>query len=141
MKLLKSLKAHEEASPSAGRTSVGKVIVTTLLMGLMTVHTAVAYAACRATINGQAMTAQECRLARQIYGYVEPGDYLRDSHGNWVKIGDPNSRGNIYRDAQRPRGSGGSRHWSDGEGLTRTPFGSVGGGYYLDNDTGSSYGP
>ena len=122
-------------------TYFDKAIVSVFLSVLVLAHTTDAVAACGATVNGKAMTVTECRLARQIYGEVVPGDYLRDARGNWVKIGDPSVRGNIYRDAQRARNSNGSGHWSDAGGLTRTPFGSVGGGYFYDNETGASVGP
>ncbi len=63
-----------------------------------------------------------------------------DGAGNWVKLDAPSAgaRGNIYRDAQGSSSSGGA--YDDG-GMTRTPFGSIGGGYYFDPETGASVGP
>lgn len=133
MKLLKFLKIYEYAMLASGGKFVGKVIVIIFMMGFSISFVTDVHAACDATINGRPMTAEECDVATRIYGYVEPGDYLRDSRGNWVKVGDPYKRGNVYLDAQRQGDSGDSGYWSDGEGLTRTPFGSVGGGYYLDH--------
>lgn len=85
-------------------------------------------AACNSTVNGRPMSVQECEMARQIYGSYPRGHYLRDRHGNWVNRYDPSERGNVFLDAQRGGyggGSGGGRHWSDGEGCVRTEFGSV----------------
>jgi hypothetical protein len=141
MQLQETLVMNRKHPPTARYSVVSKMMVTTILTGIVMAYVGDAVAACGATINGQAMTVKECRIARQIYGDVAPGDYLRDSLGNWVKVGDPNVRGNVYRDAQRAKNSSGSRHRSNGGGLTRTPFGSVGGGYFFDNETGSSVGP
>lgn len=113
-----------------------------LLGCLLTLDPAVGQTACYATVNGRPMSADECMTAYQIYGALPHGHYFADSQGNWVK-NDLSESGNVYLDAQRDAGggsSGGGGHWSDG-GLTSTPFGSVGGGMYLDNETGSSYGP
>jgi hypothetical protein len=108
-----------------------------LVVGLATVSVPAAEAACfAATVNGRAMSAAECALAREAYGYVAPGHYLVDDQGNWVNLSNPAARGNLYLDARRGSGGGGG-----GEGLTRTPFGSVGGGYFFDNETGATVGP
>ncbi len=100
-----------------------------------------AHAACNAVVNGRPMTMEACRNVIAVYGYVTPGRYLADESGNWVKLDAPyaDSRGNIYRDAQGSGGSGGSYDYD--RGMTRTPFGSVGGGYYFDPETGASVGP
>ncbi len=141
MQLQKLLRSDETDALKLRVKSLEKAFVGVFLSALFMAHTTDAVAACGATVNGKAMTVTECRLARQIYGDVVPGDYLRDARGNWVKIGDPSVRGNIYRDAQRARSSNGSGRSSNAGGLTRTPFGSVGGGYFYDNETGASVGP
>jgi hypothetical protein len=113
--------------------SVGLVFISMMAQGLP------AHAACNAVVNNRPMTMESCRRVIAVYGYVTPGHYLADDSGNWIKLDEPyaGSRGNIYRDA---RGSGGSGD-SYGGGMTRTPFGSVGGGYYFDPETGASVGP
>ena len=58
-----------------------------------------AHAACGATINGAPMTVEECNLAMQIYGGVQPGHYWMDANGTWGVMGDPTPRGNIQNDA------------------------------------------
>jgi hypothetical protein len=112
-----------------------------LLSGLALTTASDVHAACNATVNGQPMSMELCMTALQIYGGVEPGHYQLDQAGNWVNLSNPSLRGNLYRDAQGSGGgSGGTGNSSDG-GLTRTPFGSVGGGYYFNNETGASVGP
>lgn len=138
---LNSLQGYKHALPALAHKLVGNVIATACIMGFIMAYVTDGHAACGATINGRPMTVKECIVAKHIYGYVEPGDYLQDSRGNWVKIGNPAIRGNIYLDAQRKKASGGSRHGNESGGLTRTPFGSVGGGYFFDNETGSSHSP
>jgi hypothetical protein len=100
-----------------------------------------ANAACNATVNGQPMSMELCRAAWQIYGGVVPGQYYVDQAGNWVNLNNPAHSGNFYRDAQARGAGGGGGAGGSGGGLTVTPFGSVGGGYYFDNETGSSVGP
>jgi hypothetical protein len=114
----------------------GQLSSAILLSGLALVSPSVAEAACNATLNGRPMPIELCRAAVQVYGSVVPGDYLMDRAGNWVNLNNPAHAGNIYRDAQGGQDSGGGQS----EGLTRTPFGSVGGGYYFDNEIGSSAG-
>jgi hypothetical protein len=55
-----------------------------------------------------------------------------------VNLDNPGHAGNIYRDAQMGRGGGGG---GGSSGLTRTPFGDIGDGYYFDPETGVSIGP
>ena len=113
--------------------SVGLVFASMMVQGLY------ANAACNAVVNDRPMSAKLCRDVIAVYGYVTPGRYRFDDAGNWVKLDAPHvgSRGNLYRDGERSRDSGDSYS----EGMTRTPFGSVGGGYYFDPETGSSVGP
>jgi hypothetical protein len=108
----------------------------TLLAGLSFTASS-AGAACNATVNGRPMSMELCRAAWQIYGGVLPGHYYVDEAGNWVNIDNPAHAGNFYRDAQGPRSGGGG----GSGGLTRTPFGSVGEGYYFDPETGASVRP
>ena len=96
-----------------------------VFIGVMIVFATEANASCNATVNGRPMSWQECEMARQIYGGYPRGHYLRDRYGNWVNTLNPSERGNVFHDAQRPRESGGGRHWSDGPGCVRTEFGSV----------------
>lgn len=107
-----------------------------MIVGLAIASPTATQAACNVIVNNRPMTVEECRIALQVYGRVEPGYYYADNYGNWVKS-DGSARGNYYVDAQRGQGSGGSGggsgHWSDGPGLQRTPFGSVGGGMYKSN--------
>jgi hypothetical protein len=112
-----------------------RLIPTVMLLGLTIGYGVEAEAACNATVNGRPMSPQDCMMARQIYGSVAPGHYVADQRGNWSNLSNGTS-GNIYRDAQRGGGSG-----SYGGGMTSTPFGSVGGGYYFDPETGASVGP
>jgi hypothetical protein len=104
--------------------SMGLVLASMMTQGLY------ANAACNAVVNGYPMSAQLCREAIAVYGYITPGRYWFDDAGNWVKLDAPHagSRGNLYRDGRRSRDSGDSYS----EGMIRTPFGSVGGGYYFD---------
>lgn len=116
-----------------------RTILATLAVAGSTLATMpAANAACGATVNGQPMSIELCSAVYQIYGGVIPGHYRVDQDGNWINLANPSHRGNFYRDAQRPlAGSGGGASG----GLTSTPFGSVGGGYYFDNETGASVGP
>ncbi len=66
-----------------------------------------ANAACGATINGAPMTAEQCNLASQIYGAVQPGHYWMDASGTWGLMGDPTPRGNIQSDAYAYQSRGG----------------------------------
>lgn len=59
-----------------------------------------ALAACKATVNGQPMSAATCAQVIKVYGQVVPGDYLTDGNGNWVNADNPMHRGNMYSDAQ-----------------------------------------
>ena len=113
--------------------------LTLALAGLVSVTASEAEAACNATVNGAPMSIELCAAVYQIYGGVVPGHYQVDRAGNWVNLANPSHNGNFYRDAERPRGGSGGSGGSGG--LTRTPFGSVGGGYYFDNETGASVGP
>jgi hypothetical protein len=83
------------------------------------------------------MSTELCETAWQIYGGVLPGDYYVDDAGNWVNLNNPAHAGNFYRDAQGAGGGGGG----GSGGLTRTPFGDVGDGYYFDPESGYSVGP
>ena len=114
----------------------GRASLTALLSGLALTFAGDADAACNATVNGRPMSMELCQVAWQIYGGVLPGNYHVDEAGNWVNLDNPAHAGNFYRDAQAPRGGGGS-----GGGLTRTPFGDVGDGYYFDPESGVSIGP
>jgi hypothetical protein len=109
----------------------------TLLSGLTLTFASGADAACNATVNGLPMSMELCEAAWQIYGGVLPGDYYVDEAGNWVNLNNPAHAGNFYRDAQ---GAGGGRGGGSG-GLTTTPFGNVGDGYYFDPESGASVGP
>ncbi|MGH6922091.1 MAG: hypothetical protein ACREJ0_30855 [Geminicoccaceae bacterium] len=71
-------------------------------------------------------------MAWLVYGGVMPGRYHMDQAGNWVNLDNPAHAGNIYRDAQGRSGGGGG----GSGGLTRTPFGDVGDGYYFDPEAG-----
>ena len=114
----------------------GRAYLATLLAGL-TCTASGANAACNATVNGRPMSMELCQTASQIYGGVLPGHYYVDQAGNWVNVDNPAHSGNFYRDAQMGGGSGGG----GSGGLTSTPFGSVGDGYYFDPETGASVGP
>jgi hypothetical protein len=114
----------------------GRVYLATLLSGLSLTFASGADAACNATVNGRPMSMDLCETAWQIYGGVLPGDYYVDEAGNWVNLANPAHTGNFYRDAQGPGGGGGGSG-----GLTSTPFGNVGDGYYFDPETGASVGP
>jgi hypothetical protein len=107
-----------------------RVISATLLSGLALTFASGADAACGATVNGRPMSIELCRVVWQVYGGVTPGHYRVDEAGNWVNLANPAHRGNLYRDAQGARRGGGSG------GLTRTPFGDVGDGYYFDPEAG-----
>ncbi|MEO1550176.1 MAG: hypothetical protein AAFR93_07045 [Pseudomonadota bacterium] len=72
----------------------------TLSLGALIVSAETAQAACGATVNGRAMTAQECSIGRQVYGQVLPGTYTMDAKGNWYHH-ETRSRGNTYADARR----------------------------------------
>jgi hypothetical protein len=114
----------------------GGAYLATLLAGLSFTASG-ANAACNATVNGGPMSMELCEAASQIYGGVLPGHYYVDDAGNWANINNPAHAGNFYRDAQGPRGGGGG----GSGGLTSTPFGNVGDGYYFDPETGASVGP
>ena len=62
-----------------------------------------AEAACGATINGAPMTVEQCNLAIQLYGSVQPGHYWMDANGTWGLMGDPTPRGNINSGAYESR--------------------------------------
>ena len=49
------------------------------------------------------MTIEQCNLAIQLYGSVQPGRYWMDANGTWVLLGDPRPRGNIYSGAYQNR--------------------------------------
>jgi hypothetical protein len=115
----------------------GGAYLTTLLVGLSFTASG-ANAACNATVNGRPMSMELCQAAAQIYGGVLPGHYYVDEAGNWVNINNPSHAGNFYRDGQGPGGGGGG---GGASGLTSTPFGNVGDGYYFDPETGASVGP
>lgn len=72
-----------------------------IVLGFTLMPSADAQAACNVTINGYPMSAEDCRLAAQVYGRVEPGHYWMDNAGNWGSIGSSAVRGNLYRDGQR----------------------------------------
>jgi hypothetical protein len=110
----------------------GRAYMATLLSGLSLTFASAADAACNATVNGAPMSIELCEAAWQIYGGVLPGHYYVDDAGNWVNLNNPAHTGNFYRDAQGGGGGGGG---SSG-GLTRTPFGDVGDGYYFDPEAG-----
>ncbi|HEX5077552.1 MAG TPA: hypothetical protein VFV80_00270 [Geminicoccaceae bacterium] len=109
--------------------------MTALLTGRPLTFAGGVAAACDATVNGRPMSMELCQVAWQVYGGVLPGNYHVDEAGNWVNLDNPRHAGNFYRDAQTPRAGGGSG------GLTRTPFGHVGDGYYFDPESGVSIGP
>ena len=83
------------------------------------------------------MSMELCQAAWLVYGRVMPGRYHMDQAGNWVNLDNPAYAGNIYRDAQGRSGGGGS----GSGGMTRTPSGYVGEGYYFDPETGATVGP
>ena len=112
----------------------GRACLATLLAGLSVTFASGAHAACNAIVNGQPMSMELCQVASMVYGGVMPGRYHMDQAGNWVNIDNPAHAGNIYRDAQMGRGGGGGGGGSGG--LTRTPFGDVGDGYYFDPESG-----
>jgi hypothetical protein len=114
----------------------GRACLATLVAAVSITFAAAADAACNATVNGRPMSMELCELVWQIYGGVVPGHYQVDEAGNWVNLGNPAHAGNLYRDAQMARGGGGGSG-----GMTSTPFGSVGDGYYFDPETGASVGP
>jgi hypothetical protein len=112
-----------------------KSIAMGLVVASMLAHGLYANAACNAVVNGRPMSAQLCREAIAVYGYVTPGRYRFDDAGNWVKLDAPNagSRGNLYQDARR------SHNLDSGEiGPKRYTGGWVGDGYFFDPETGSS---
>lgn len=111
----------------------GRAHLATLLAGLSLAFASGADAACNAIVNGRPMSMELCQAAWQIYGGVLPGHYYVDEDGNWVNLNNPAHTGNFYRDAQGPRGGGGG---GGSGGLTRTPFGDVGDGYYFDPEAG-----
>lgn len=113
-----------------------KILAIITLTGGALAAAPAAEAACGATVNGRPMSVDMCAAVYQVYGAVVPGHYRVDQAGNWVNLANPAHRGNLYRDAQR--GSGGG---TGGGGLTRNQFGSVGGGYYYDNESGVVVGP
>jgi hypothetical protein len=115
----------------------GRKYWATLFAGLSLTFASGADAACDATVNGEPMSMELCELVWQIYGGVVPGHYQVDEAGNWVNLSNPAHAGNLYRDAQMGGGGGGG----GSGGMTSTPFGSVGGGYYFDPETGASVGP
>lgn len=83
---------------------------------LVTVLATKAQARCSATVNGAPMTAEECEVARNIYGAYPYGHYLRDGQGNWVNIYNWSEKGNVFLDAQRPASNrpsnnGGGSKW------------------------------
>ena len=117
----------------------GRAYLATLLAGLSFSLASGADAACNATVNGQPMSMELCEAAWQIYGGVLPGHYYVDEAGNWVNIDNPAHTGNFYRDAQMGRGGGGGGSGSGG--LTTTPFGNLGDGYYFDRESGVSVMP
>jgi len=110
----------------------------TLLAGLSLTVATGAHAACNATVNGLPMSMELSEVVWQMYGGVVPGHYRVDEAGNWVNLSNPAHAGNLYRDAQMARGGGGA---GSSGGLTTTPFGNVGDGYYFDPETGASIGP
>ena len=102
-----------------------------------------AQAACGATINGAPMTAEQCTLAKQLYGSVQPGHYWMDANGTWGLMGDPNPRGNIYSGTYQTRpgtyGGSGERYGNGSWVHNQDPLlggGAVGGDgngcYYTD---------
>ena len=112
----------------------GRAYLATLLAGL-TFTASGANAACNATVNGRPMSMELCQAAWQIYGGVLPGHYAVDEAGNWVNIDNPAHAATSTAMPRRGGGGGGSG------GLTSTPFGNVGDGYYFDPETGASVGP
>ena len=115
----------------------GRLCSTVLLSGMALTFASGADAACNATVNGEPMSMELCQAVLQIYGGVVPGHYQVDEAGNWVNLSNPAHAGNLYRDAQMGQGGGGG----GSGGLTSTPFGSVGDGYYFDPESGASVGP
>jgi hypothetical protein len=111
----------------------GRAYSAALLASLSFAFASGAHAACNATVNGQPMSMELCQAAWQIYGGVLPGHYYVDDAGNWVNLNNPAHAGNFYRDAQGGGGGGGG---GGSGGLTRTPFGDVGDGYYFDSESG-----
>ena len=88
-----------------------------------------ANASCGAFVNCRPMTGNWCRIAIQTYGYVQPGRYVADGHGNWFNL-DTGQSGNIYRDSQNPgrrsgSGDGGGGRWTSS---TIDPSGGCEGG-------------
>lgn len=79
----------------------------TAVLGFTVLPVADAHAACNATVNGYPMTAEQCRVATQKYGYVEPGHYWMDGYGNWGRVNDSTVRGNVYSGPYRSKGGGG----------------------------------
>ena len=88
-----------------------------------------ASAACGAFVNGRPMTHDWCRIATQIYGYVQPGRYVADDRGNWYNL-DTGQSGNVYADAQYSGHRGGSGNGGGGRWTSTTidPSGGCEGG-------------
>ena len=93
-----------------------------------------ANAACNAVVNGRPMSAHDCSIATEIYGYVTPGHYWMDKAGNWVKLDSPyaGSTGNIYKDENK-------RHYDNG-GMDKYGGGYIGKGCYFDPESGVTVG-
>ncbi|MEM8952111.1 MAG: hypothetical protein AAGA21_09340 [Pseudomonadota bacterium] len=94
-------------SQCKNRNLIVKSLLTAGLMMAMLPWAEDAHAACGATINGAPMTVEECNLAMQIYGGVQPGHYWMDANGTWGVMGDPTPRGNIQNDAYAYQSRGG----------------------------------
>jgi hypothetical protein len=89
-------------------TSRKRVVIYICLIALTCFATETAFAACNSTVNGGSMSPEQCAWIIRVYGNVVAGDYAVDDAGNWINIRYPQHRGNIYRDAQRQGGHGGS---------------------------------
>lgn len=129
--------------PQKRRNLIARKVVAAGLIIVMLPWAEDAHAACGATVNGAPMTVEQCNLARQLYGSVEPGHYWMNAEGTWGVLGDPTARGNIYSGAYQSRsgayGSSGERS-GDGSWVHRQDDllggGAVGGDgngcYYVD---------
>ncbi|MDH3662081.1 MAG: hypothetical protein OEU92_18980 [Alphaproteobacteria bacterium] len=84
-------------------TSLKRLILGAIIGGSTMLPLSAAHANCNATINGFPMTAEQCRLAIQTYGYVQPGHYWMDANGTWGVMGDPTPLGNIHSGAYQSR--------------------------------------
>lgn len=100
-----------------------------------------AHAACGATVNGAPMTVEQCNLAIQLYGSVQPGHYWMDGSGTWGLLGDPTPRGNIYSGAYQSRSGayGGSGERYDNGSWVHNQDSLLGGGAVGGDGNGCYY--